>query len=134
MEKSNYNMKKDAIKRPVLLVTIIEIYFYFRVSLHHSCQLCEVADVTTIDAPKLIPSPDAVSAVIEVVVVDVFELFDDFKHFLARDFENTVIVIAALEYTKNDTADIPTFAPIGYFEVIVISLSPFFVEDGRTGR
>ena len=52
---------------------------------------------------------------------------DYFYEFFSRYINNTVIVITATEYIKDDMANIPALTPVRYFQVVAALLAPVVI-------
>ena len=52
---------------------------------------------------------------------------DDFYEFFSCYINNTVVVIAAAKYIKDDMANIPALTPVCHFQVVAALLAPFII-------
>ena len=93
-------------------------------------QLFQVLDVSLLYAAEVVPLPNTTTPFsfqeIEVVKI-VFEAMDDLYKLFSCYINNTVIVIAAAEYIKDDVANIPALTPVCYFQVITVLLTPLVI-------
>ena len=103
-------------------------------SLHHSRQLFQVLQIPLLKAAKVVPLPNTTTpfSFQEVEVVEfIFETMDYFYEFFSCYINNTVVVITAAKYIKDNVANIPALTPVCYFQVVAALLAPLVVVKAK---